>query len=183
MKPHFMLLPYALCLLSGCGGGSPKATLSPSSLTFGAEVEGSTSAAQKVTLSNSGTATLNITSITVTANFEILSSCAPTLASGTSCDLSVTFTPNTSDNFNGDVMIMDNAVGSPQMISLSGIGTAPSCSLVGQDCGVGSLPCCSGEVCSGQQYCGRDNQPCRCEQSGTAPGRANDGNDLETDQN
>jgi len=55
------------CLLSGCGGGSMggslKATLSATSLTFGSEAVGTPSPAQTITLSNSGTGTLSNVSI------------------------------------------------------------------------------------------------------------------------
>lgn len=174
MKKYFPLILCGLCLLSGCGGGSlggsPRVTLSPTNLTFGAEPEGTTSAAQSVTLSNSGTSTLNIASITGSADFGVLSTCGLTLASGANCDINVTFTPSSPDSFSGTVLVTDNAPGSPQMVSLSGMGTAPTCSVLGQDCGLGSLPCCTGLVCPGQ-HCGRDNQPCHCQQSGSALGK------------
>src|SRR5207249_2496837 len=50
--------------------GSPAASLSPSSLTFASQNVGSSSAAQAVTLSNSGGSALSITSIAEPPEFE-----------------------------------------------------------------------------------------------------------------
>lgn len=173
MKPYIPFLLSGLCLLISCGGGSiapsPKVSLSPATLTFAPEVEGTSSAPQNVTLSNSGTATLNITSITGSADFELSNTFGSTLESGAKCGISVTFTPSTPDSFTGSILVTDNAPGSPQMVPLSGMGTAPTCSIQGQTCGLGSLPCCAGLVCPGQEFCGRDNQPYRCQQVGRGP--------------
>lgn len=179
MKTYCPLILFGLFLLTACGGGSldasPKATFSPTMLAFGAEAEGTTSAPQTVTLSNFGAATLNIASIAASANFGVaLKTCGSTLASGARCDISVTFTPSTSESFSGTISVTDNASGSPQVVSLSGLGTAPTCSVLGQSCGLGSLPCCTGLVCPGTRFCGRDNQPCRCEAAGNALERLKD---------
>jgi trimeric autotransporter adhesin len=58
--------------LSGTGGApaAPAVTLSPTSLAFGDEEVNTTSAAQSVTVTNSGTATLNIISISLTEPSE-----------------------------------------------------------------------------------------------------------------
>ncbi len=127
-KKYFSLVLCGLGLLSGCGGGSlggsvggtPSVTLSVTDLTFGFEAVGTTSAAQTVTLSNSGTATLSIVSIAASANFGETNTCGSTLASGANCIVTVTFTPSTSDTINGTLLVTDNAPGSPQSVALSG---------------------------------------------------------------
>jgi hypothetical protein len=163
MREYFSIIICGLSLLSGCGGGmsntiapdlskvaAATAKLSPTTLTFGTEIVGSASPAQSVTLSNTGAGLLDITSIATTANFSQATNCGSTLASGTGCTISVTFTPHTSGSLDGKLSVADNAKGSPQSVSLRGTGTAagPRCLAQGQECGVPMLPpCCPGLVC------------------------------------
>jgi subtilase family serine protease len=99
--------------------------LSPTSLAFGNEIVGATSAAKTITLSNTGTATLDITSIVPSGDFAISSTtCGSTLAQGASCLIKVTFTPTQLGARTGAITITDNAGGSPQSVPLSGTGTA-----------------------------------------------------------
>jgi Abnormal spindle-like microcephaly-assoc'd, ASPM-SPD-2-Hydin len=158
MKRTFGPLLCAVFLLSSCGGGSmgngiPIASLSTTSLNFGDQVAGTTSGFQPVTLTNSGTAALSITSIVASGNFAESNACGSSLQSEANCTINVSFSPGSTGNINGTVSITDNATGSPQMISLTGVGTAPSpggkCSIQGQQCGAPQLPpCCSGLTCS-----------------------------------
>ena len=74
MNKHFLLAVCAVCLLSA-GGGSPTATLSVTSLNFPEESVRLTSGALSISLSNMGSATLNIENITTTANFEETNTC------------------------------------------------------------------------------------------------------------
>ncbi len=115
--------------LSGTGTAAPLpvASLSPSSLSFSATV-GTTSAAQTVTLSNTGKAPLAITGISAPSSplmglFNETSNCGASLPAGASCTISVTFTPATTGSFTGNILVTDNATGSPQTMSLSGTGT------------------------------------------------------------
>jgi hypothetical protein len=110
--------------LTGVGEGTgPAVTLSPTSLTFATQVVGSTSAPQNVTLTNTGSATLSITSITTTGDFTQTNNCPGTVAVNASCTISVTFTPTTVNTRTGTVVVTDNAPASPQTIALTGTGT------------------------------------------------------------
>ncbi len=110
--------------LSGFGVTSgPNATLSASSLTFATQLLNTTSAAQSVTLSNYGSATLDITSIVATGNFVQTNTCGPTIAPEASCTIQVTFTPTAAGNLSGTLSFTNNAPGSPQSVNLSGVGT------------------------------------------------------------
>ena len=134
--------------LNGMGGESgPNATLSPTSLTFGSEDSGTTSAAQSITLNNYGTTTLSITGITTSANFGQTNTCDSTLASGATCTVSVTFAPSQTGSLNGTLSFADNAVDSPQIASLSGTGVAGQCTPAGQQCPPQAPPCCRGSMC------------------------------------
>jgi hypothetical protein len=116
----------------GSGGGAPPpppapaVSLSPTSLTFGSQIVGTTSAAQSVTLTNTGTATLNITGIglagTNSGDFSETSTCGSSVAAGANCSIGVTFAPTATGSRSASVFISDNASGSPQTISLSGTG-------------------------------------------------------------
>jgi sugar lactone lactonase YvrE len=117
--------------LSGTGTAAPApiASLTPGSLTFANTVQGSTTAAQTLTLSNTGNAPLSITGITLggtnPADFAETTTCGSTLAAGSSCPISVTFTPATVASFTATVSVADNAAGSPQTATLAGTGLAP----------------------------------------------------------
>jgi hypothetical protein len=102
----------------------PNATASPTILMFDNEPVGSVSPAQSVTLSNNGTATLNITNIAASANFSETDNCGSSLPIGGSCNINTTFVPTVGGNLAGTISITDNAPGSPQMVTLSGVSTA-----------------------------------------------------------
>jgi Abnormal spindle-like microcephaly-assoc'd, ASPM-SPD-2-Hydin/Right handed beta helix region len=111
---------------SRCGGGStpaPAVTLSPNSLSFPSQLVGTTSANLSVTLTNSGNAALNISSISVAGDFAQSNTCGSTVAAGASCRISVTFTPTAGGTRTGTLSVVDNASGSPHTTSLT--GTAP----------------------------------------------------------
>ena len=108
----------------GPSGPAPVASLSPTSLTFASQSVGTTSAAQTVTLSNTGTATLTISSIVASGDFAETDNCGGSLASGGNCSISVTFTPTASGTRTGSSSVTDNASGSPQTVGLTGTGTA-----------------------------------------------------------
>ncbi|HEY6293124.1 MAG TPA: choice-of-anchor D domain-containing protein [Terriglobia bacterium] len=121
--------------VSDSGGGSPQTgslsgtgvqpavTFSPTSLTFPAQLVFTTSPPQKVTLTNSGTGTLTITSIVATGNFAQTNNCGNSLGAGGSCTITVTFTPGNKGTLTGAVTVTDSASGSSQSVSLTGTGT------------------------------------------------------------
>ena len=106
----------------------PAVSLVPTSLTFGTQTINTTSSPQTVTLTNTGGATLTLSSIGITGanttDFAQTNPCGPTLAPNAYCQISVTFTPATTGNLSAAVSITDNAPGSPQAVSLVGTGTA-----------------------------------------------------------
>ena len=111
--------------VNGTGMASP-ASLSPGSLSFPNQAVGATSAAQTVTLSNSGAAALSITGIAVSGanagDFAQTNNCGSSLAAGASCTISVTFKPSAAGTRTAGISVTDNASGSPQSVSLSGTG-------------------------------------------------------------
>jgi hypothetical protein len=109
--------------LSGTGTpGVPLFMFSASSLTF-TQIVGSVSAAQPLTLSNNGGATLTITgSISVTGDFAETDDCGGSVAAGSNCTINVTFKPTATGARTGTLSVSDNAAGSPHTVALSGTG-------------------------------------------------------------
>ncbi len=101
------------------------ANLTAYSLTFGSLAVGTTSTPRDIILINGGGATLNISSIVATGNFAQTNTCGGSVAAGASCTISIKFTPSTSGALSGSVTLTDNALGGPQVITLSGTGTVP----------------------------------------------------------
>jgi phosphatidylserine/phosphatidylglycerophosphate/cardiolipin synthase-like enzyme len=83
-------------------------------------------------LTNSGSAALTISSITLggtnAANFGTTNTCGLTLAAGSSCMISATFSPAVATSYNATISIADSATGSPHVITLSGTGSTSSVS-------------------------------------------------------
>lgn len=112
--------------------GTPMVTLLPSSLNFAKQAQGTSSAPQKVVLTNSGNADLVITGITVgginASDFSHTNDCpvAPAvLPAGASCAMQVVFKPSGTGDETAGLSISDNASGSPRSVSLSGTATPP----------------------------------------------------------
>jgi YVTN family beta-propeller protein len=112
--------------LTGTGTG-PGATFSPASITFTSQSVGTTSAAQTVTLTNSGNADLSITSISANglngADFAQTNNCGTSLVAGANCTIGVTFVPLATGTRTASLLVTDNAGNSPQSVSLTGTGT------------------------------------------------------------
>ena len=106
----------------------PVAGLVPSTLTFTA-FNGTTSAAQGLTLSNTGNAPLSITSISIggtnASSFAQTNTCGSSVAASSSCTISVTFSPATTGSYSATVSVVDNAAGSPHTATLTGTATVP----------------------------------------------------------
>jgi hypothetical protein len=114
-----------LALTISSGSTGPTVTVSPASLTWGTVVVGATGAAKPVTLTNTGTSALNISSITTSGDFGQTTStkpCGSTLAVGKNCKIMVTFTPTAAGTRTGTLTLADNSPSSPQTVTLSGTG-------------------------------------------------------------
>jgi sugar lactone lactonase YvrE len=109
-------------------GGGTSVTLAPTSLAFGSEPVGSTTATQGVTLTNVGTTTLTISSVAITGtnatSYVLTNACGATLAAGANCVIHVAFKPTTTGSLPATLSITDNGGNSPQTVPLTGTGTA-----------------------------------------------------------
>jgi hypothetical protein len=84
-------------------------------LNFKKQTVGTSSAPQKVTLTNTGKTALAISSMT--------STCHASVVAGAKCTISVTFSPQSKGAKSGTVTILDGASSKPMAIELSGTGT------------------------------------------------------------
>jgi hypothetical protein len=104
---------------------NPIPTYNPSDLHFGSVKVGQSSTKQ-VTLKNAGTTTLDISSVSVTgvnhADFVPSDGCGSTLAAGSSCIISITFTPSAKGNRSANLTVTDNALINTQIVPLFGDG-------------------------------------------------------------
>jgi hypothetical protein len=110
--------------LSGTGSAPATDTLAPTALTFAQQTIGTTSAAQQVTLTNSGGATLTLIAASVSpGDFAVTNSCGNSLAANSTCAFSVTFSPTASGARSATLTISDQF--RSQTVQLSGTGIAP----------------------------------------------------------
>jgi VCBS repeat protein/HYDIN/CFA65/VesB family protein/FG-GAP repeat protein len=114
--------PNAVALIGNTLPGGA-AVLSPTSVSFPHQYVGTTGLPQSVTLTNSGTATLNITNIAASpSDFGVLSACGNSVAAGASCAIGVFFDPTVSGTRTGTLTVTNDGTGSPQTVSLTGMG-------------------------------------------------------------
>ena len=107
--------------LTGVATG-PNVLLSPTSLNFGNELEGTTSAPQTVTINNIGNLPLVISGLTVSAGFTQTNTCSAPVPASFSCSVSVSFAPTATGGYVGSLTLVDNAPGTPQTVGLTGTG-------------------------------------------------------------
>src|SRR6202012_4742356 len=90
----------------------------PTALTFGSQVTGTTSAAQTVTVSNPTSAAASVSSIATSGAFAQTNTCGSSIAANGSCTVSVKFSPTATGNPPGGLTI--NAGGGPHTGDPSG---------------------------------------------------------------
>jgi hypothetical protein len=114
--------------LTGTGANTPgSASLSPTSLSFTAQPVETTSSSQTVTLTNTGSTTLSVSSFTMggtnSIDFVQNNNCGSTVAAGANCTIVVLFVPSATGARAATLSITDSATGSPQTVSMSGTGS------------------------------------------------------------
>jgi hypothetical protein len=107
--------------LKGTGAAPATDSLSTRSLSFPQTIAGQTSAAQTVTLSNTGDLPLTAITATVSGPFQLSSSCTTQLAARSSCSLSIVFTPTQAGTATGTLTVSD-VTNAGQTVSLTGTG-------------------------------------------------------------
>jgi phospholipase C len=107
-------------------------TLTPATVSFSSQYLGAISSSATVTLTNSQSVTLQITSVVVSGgtgpgDFPIGVICPleHALAAGASCTVNVRFQPQAVGSRSATLTVTDNASDSPQKVTLSGTGLSP----------------------------------------------------------
>jgi hypothetical protein len=109
-------------------------TLSPTSLTFASQSEGTTSAPQAITLTNVAPDAIPINNIAFSgadpADFSQTNTCGSDLAGAKStCTINVTFTPTATGTRTATMTVTDDGGGTTQSATLTGTGAAGTSSL------------------------------------------------------
>jgi hypothetical protein len=148
-------------------GAAAAATLSvtPTSLAFGNQPSGSTSATQNLTLHNTGTAGATGIGVVVTAPFTRVTTgtfptgagnCGATLAAGANCTVKVAFAPTATGAATGTATFTANVTVSGSPVTLTGTGTAAvvSASLTPTTWAATTVPAtgCTGTGCPVQTF-------------------------------
>jgi hypothetical protein len=101
-------------------------TLSSTSLSFGSETVGISTAAQNVTVTNTSAVVLYFSSITLAganaSSFVTSNTCGTSIAAGATCKIGVRMVPQSTGSLAAAITLTDNAPGSPQTIALAGTG-------------------------------------------------------------
>lgn len=136
-RGRLLAFSVALTAALGGGGGAPRAfaktataklKLSATSVAFANTTVGQSSATQGLIVTNSGAATLTLTSVMLsdTADYSMVNGCPAKLAAAANCKLTFAFTPQSAGSLPAGVTFTDNASGSPQKVKLTGVGVAAS---------------------------------------------------------
>src|SRR5450755_158043 len=107
------------------GTGTAPVTVSPTSLTFTQLPLGEVSPPMTVTLTNHQNTALTFNNIFVSGDFALASStCGSGIAALASCAVGVTFKPTVTGTRSGTLSFADNALNTPQVVTLKGTGVA-----------------------------------------------------------
>jgi len=108
--------------LSGIGSASA-ISISPTVLTFGNQVVNTSSAGQKVTVSNTGFVNITVNSVQSSGGFSETGNCSGvTLTPGQSCTITASFAPVVTGALTGTITINDTTTGAPHLVNMSGTG-------------------------------------------------------------
>ncbi|MGH9681596.1 MAG: choice-of-anchor D domain-containing protein, partial [Candidatus Acidiferrales bacterium] len=108
--------------LAGTGVLIPTVSVNPTSLQFGSQVVGTASAAQSVTVSNTGNGVLNLSNLALAGPFTQTTTCGASVAPSSSCMYSIKFAPSASGPAGGTLTATTNAAGGLIGIGLNGTG-------------------------------------------------------------
>ncbi|WP_216840984.1 choice-of-anchor D domain-containing protein, partial [Acidobacterium sp. S8] len=106
------------------GVSTTMASLTPSALTFASQQVNTLSGAQPVTVKNTGTAMLTISSITISENFAEQDNCSQPVAPGASCSVQASFAPTMTGPLQGVLTVYANVAAGQLTATLAGTGLA-----------------------------------------------------------
>ena len=103
----------------------PTISLNPTSLTYSPQPIGTASAAQTITVTNTGLAPLTISQVAVTGDFNETDNCiVGPIAINSTCTIQVVFLPTATSGRSGILTVYGNVAGGQATATLSGTGLA-----------------------------------------------------------
>ena len=128
--------PRSVSLFGTPSAPVPGITVAPATLAFGNQAVGTGSVAHPIVITNSGSVTLNLNAPITIAGPDAtefrLQKAANACPDGSgqilpraSCEVSVLFAPASAGGKSAQLVIVDDAAGSPQVVPLSGTAVAP----------------------------------------------------------
>jgi hypothetical protein len=115
---------WQIPLLTAASPAAPVMMLNPTSLTFAAQAVATASTAQSITVTNSGNASLTITQVAPTGDFNESDTCIGSqIAIGSSCTIQVEFLPTQTGTRAGVLTLYGNVAGGQATAALTGVGT------------------------------------------------------------
>ena len=93
--------------------------------TFCAQKVGTASHARILKVTNGGAAPVSFVAMPVSGDFAQNNTCGSSLAAYGTCTFSITFKPTGMGKRTGDLPLHDNAINSPQVVTLIGKGNRP----------------------------------------------------------
>ena len=106
------------------GNGVIPITFSPAVINFPNQGINTPSAASSFTMTNNLSVPVSISGIATGTGFAQTNTCGASIAAGTSCSVSVTFSPTAVQYYSSAVTITDSAPTSPQTLAITGNGVA-----------------------------------------------------------
>jgi hypothetical protein len=102
-------------------GASSALTVYPTTLSFGTQIINTTSAGQKVTITNTGFVNVTINSVQASGGFSETSTCTgQILTAGQNCTVTASFAPDVTGPASGVITINDTATGGPHLVTMIG---------------------------------------------------------------
>jgi HYDIN/CFA65/VesB-like, Ig-like domain len=114
--------------------GTPQGAVTPTSLAFGSVATNTSSSSQAVKITNTGSATLNISGVSISpSQFAVSGPTSTSIAPGSSASYSVTFSPTAVSTYSGTMSFSTNSASAVSAVTLNGTGvdqtgTNPNCS-------------------------------------------------------
>jgi len=103
--------------------GSAQATITPTSLAFGSVATNTSSSPQAVKITNTGSATLNISGVSISpSQFAVSGPTSTSIAPGSSASYSVTFSPTAVSAYSGTMSFSTNSATAVSAVTLGGTG-------------------------------------------------------------
>lgn len=119
--------PHVVGLMGiGLDPSYPDLDVSPDIWDFGGVQIGTASTAKEFTVKNTGIKTVTIYEIVSTSDFEQTNECSSTIEADATCTITGTFTPRSSGNITGNIVVMDDTFDGYQNVDLIGSGFSPA---------------------------------------------------------